>query len=133
MTSTIDDAMGSVLGDKVSGFEFVVRLNRAPSDDEINVLFELGLDDALVGGIDMFVSRVAPDLPTAVGQVVGQVSNVPGLFAVGLSHVLPPEESGRVSAHDLDLLDLLDTMIKALSRGTLSAGDRSAAAALLLA
>lgn len=127
MTSTINPL--SI--DDLTDFDFVIRLNRAPDDNETNQLYDGGLDDALIGGIDMYVTRRAPNLPTAVGQVVGQISNVPGLHAVGVSHSFPV--GALVPEHEQELLGLLDSLIRARASSSLTAAERTSAAALLTA
>lgn len=109
--------------------DFVVRLNRAPTDDEINRLYDIGLDDALLGGIDMYVSRTAPDLPTAVGTVVGQLTHIPGLYAVGVA----PSDDDQMPPEQAELFALLDTMVRARVDATLTPRTRSVLAGLLVA
>ena len=127
MTSTMTPPSTDDLAD----FDFVVRLNRAPTDDEINQLYDGGLDDSLLGGIDVYVTRRAPNLPTAVGEVVGLISNVPGLVAVGVSHSFP--EGVEIPAHESELLGLLDSLVRARASSSLTTAERTSAAALLTA
>lgn len=69
-------------------WNFQLRLNRAPSDEEVDALFDAGLDDAAVhtgeSGALLDVDREAPDPVTAVIQAVYQVDQVPGLRALGV-------------------------------------------------
>lgn len=70
-------------------WNFQLRLNRAPTDDEVEALYEAGLDDAGVetgpnGGL-VDVDRVAKNLIAAVVSAVQQVEKVPGLTVTGLA------------------------------------------------
>lgn len=70
-------------------WSFQLRLNRAPTDDEVEALYEAGLDDAGVetrpnGGL-VDVDRVAKNLIAAVVSAVQQVEKVPGLTVTGLA------------------------------------------------
>jgi hypothetical protein len=69
-------------------FEFVLRLNREVAEDEIEALYEAGLDDASIetgpiGGLADF-SREAPSLAEAIASAVRDIDKVPGLRAVGV-------------------------------------------------
>lgn len=126
MTITSEAAATAQAGN--TDYSFVVRLNRAPTDEEIDRLYEVGLDDALLGGIDMYVTRSAPNLPTAVGTVVGQLTHIPGLYAVGVAAADPDD----YAAGELELLDLLDSLVRARTDRRLSIGERSLLASLLV-
>jgi len=69
-------------------YEFVLKLNREVTNDEIEALYEAGLDDAAVetgplGALADF-SREAPSLAEAIASAVRDVDKVPGLRAVGV-------------------------------------------------
>lgn len=65
-------------------WNFQLRLNRVPTDDEIDALYDAGLDDAAVNGVLLDVDREAPTLLEAVTSALVQVRVVDGLHAVGL-------------------------------------------------
>jgi hypothetical protein len=66
-------------------WNFQLKLNRAVTDEEMDQLYEAGLNDAAItsGGI-VDVDREAPSLLEAVISAVAQVRAVKGLFAVML-------------------------------------------------
>jgi len=63
---------------------FTLRLNRAPTDNEIDALYEAGLDDAAVTDACLMVDREAPTLLGAITAVAADVRAVPGLRAVAV-------------------------------------------------
>lgn len=65
-------------------WNFQLRLNREPTEDELNVLFEAGLSDAGFEGSLIDVDRDAPTLLDAVRSAAEQIRTVPGLRTVGL-------------------------------------------------
>lgn len=65
-------------------YNFQVRINRPPDDDEIDALYEAGLSDAGIGGDIIDFDREAPTLAEAVASAVEDIAKVPGLHAVGL-------------------------------------------------
>ncbi|MPZ64494.1 MAG: hypothetical protein GEU83_02855 [Pseudonocardiaceae bacterium] len=70
-------------------WSFQLVLNRAPSDEEVDQLYEAGLDDCsvIVGGAGQTsyidCDRVADTLLDAVISVAAHVRTVPGLRAIG--------------------------------------------------
>ncbi|HEX7659593.1 MAG TPA: hypothetical protein VF444_08945 [Pseudonocardiaceae bacterium] len=70
-------------------WNFAVRLNRGPTDDEINALYEAGLSDTGIAGTFVDVDRDAPDLRTAVRSIVAQIRTIPGLEAVRIEYQDP--------------------------------------------
>ena len=72
----------------MTAYEFVLKLNREISDDELEALYEAGLDDAGIetgplGALADF-SREAPSLAEAIASAVRDIEKVPGLRATGL-------------------------------------------------
>lgn len=67
-------------------WNFQLRLNREPTEDEFDALFEAGLGDAGVEGTLVDVDREAPSLMYAVTSVVEQIRSVPGLRAVSVEN-----------------------------------------------
>lgn len=65
-------------------WNFQLRLNRTPTDDEIDVLYEAGLDDAAISGTTIDVDREAGSLLEAITSALLQIRTVPGLHAIGL-------------------------------------------------
>lgn len=65
-------------------WSFTLRLNRAPTDDELDALYEAGLDDAAPEGDLLHVDRDSETLVEAAWSAARQVSAVPELFAVRL-------------------------------------------------
>ncbi|HEV2640571.1 MAG TPA: hypothetical protein VGX23_35935 [Actinocrinis sp.] len=59
-----------------------LRLNRTPTDDEVDALSEAGLDDAAVSGDLLDVDREASALIDALTSTLSQIETVPGLPAV---------------------------------------------------
>jgi hypothetical protein len=72
----------------LNAYEFVLKLNRELSDDEIEALYEAGLDDAGIetgplGALADF-SREARSLAEAIASAVRDIEKVPGLRATGV-------------------------------------------------
>lgn len=72
----------------MTAYEFVLKLNREISDDELEALYEAGLDDAGIetgplGTLADF-SRDAPSLAEAISSAVRDVEKVPGLRVTGV-------------------------------------------------
>lgn len=72
----------------MTAYEFVLKLNREISDDELEALYEVGLGDAgietgPVGTMADF-SREAPSLAEAIASAVRDIEKVPGLRAIGV-------------------------------------------------
>ncbi|MFI6788946.1 hypothetical protein ACIBG4_16625 [Nonomuraea sp. NPDC050383] len=70
-------------------WSFRVTLNRAPTDEEADSLYEAGLDDcAVAGGPDgtslLMCDREAASLLEAIMSVVAEIRTVDGLWAVGV-------------------------------------------------
>ncbi|HEX4703426.1 MAG TPA: hypothetical protein VH352_14965 [Pseudonocardiaceae bacterium] len=65
-------------------WNFQLRLNREPTEDEFDALYEAGLSDAGIEGTLVDVDREAPTLLKAVASIVRQIRTVPGLRAVGI-------------------------------------------------
>jgi parvulin-like peptidyl-prolyl isomerase len=65
-------------------WNFQLRLNREPTEDEFDELFEAGLTDVGIEGTLVDVDREAPSLLHALTGVVEQIRTVPGLRAVGV-------------------------------------------------
>jgi hypothetical protein len=65
-------------------WNFQLRLNREPTEDEFDALYEAGLSDTGIEGTLVDVDREAPSLIDAITSVVDQIRGVPGLRAVGL-------------------------------------------------
>ena len=63
---------------------FTLQLNRAPTDAEVDALFEAGLDDAAVTGNTLTVDRAGGSVLAAIASSVAEVHSVPGLRAVGV-------------------------------------------------
>lgn len=68
----------------MSTWNFQLRLNREPAEEEFDALFEAGLSDAGFEGSLADVDREAPSLLEAVSSVADQIRAVPGLRAVGV-------------------------------------------------
>ena len=72
----------------MTSYEFALKLNREVTDDEIDALFEAGLDDAGVetGPVATvaYFSREAPSLAEAIASAARDIDKVPGLRAVGV-------------------------------------------------
>lgn len=64
-------------------WNFQLRLNREPSEDEFDALYEAGLSDAAIEGTLVDVDREAPTLLQAVASVAEEIRSVPGLRAIG--------------------------------------------------
>lgn len=71
-------------------FGFTLRLNRTVNDDEVEALYEAGLDDAglEIGALGAWADfdREAPSLVAAVVSAVRDIEKVPGLRAIALEH-----------------------------------------------
>ncbi|HEY0804058.1 MAG TPA: hypothetical protein VGD84_03290 [Pseudonocardiaceae bacterium] len=65
-------------------WNFQLRLNREPTEDEFDALYEAGLSDAGIEGTLVDVDREAPTLLAAISRAAKQVRTVHGLHAVGL-------------------------------------------------
>jgi hypothetical protein len=63
---------------------FTLCLNRAPTDEEAEALFDAGLDDAAVADATLMVDRESTALLTAIAEAAAQVRTVPGLRAVAV-------------------------------------------------
>jgi hypothetical protein len=66
-------------------WNFQLRLNREPTEDEFDALYEVGLSDAGFEGTLVDVDREATTLLQAVASVAAQLRTVPGLRAVGVA------------------------------------------------
>ena len=70
------------------GHEFMLKLNRAVTDEEIEALYEAGCSDASVEtgalGTMLDFTRAAPSLAEALVSAVRDIEKVPGLRAVGV-------------------------------------------------
>lgn len=64
---------------------FTVRLNREPTDEELDRLFEAGCDDAAPEGSALHFDREAESLLEAVFSASRDVATVPGLRVVGVA------------------------------------------------
>ncbi|HWE90423.1 MAG TPA: hypothetical protein VG317_13255, partial [Pseudonocardiaceae bacterium] len=60
-------------------WNFQLRLNREPTENEFDALYEAGLSDAGIEGSLVDVDREAPSMPQAIISVAAQVRSVPGL------------------------------------------------------
>lgn len=72
----------------MTAYEFVLKLNRELSDDELEALYAAGLDDAGIetgslGALADF-TREAPSLAEAIASAVRDIEKVPGLRAIGV-------------------------------------------------
>jgi hypothetical protein len=67
-------------------WNFQLRLNREPTEDEFEALCEAGLSDAGIEGTLVDVDRAASDLLTAVASAVEDIRRVPGLRAIAVEH-----------------------------------------------
>ncbi|SDK51451.1 hypothetical protein SAMN05421869_116181 [Nonomuraea jiangxiensis] len=70
-------------------WDFRVTLNRAPADDEVDALFEAGLDDCSIAGgprgdVYLTCDREAESMLDAIASVIAQIRTVPGLWPVGV-------------------------------------------------
>lgn len=65
-------------------WNFQLRLNREPTEEELDALFEAGLSDAGFEGSLVDVDRAAATLLDAVRSVAVQIRTVPGLRAIGI-------------------------------------------------
>jgi hypothetical protein len=76
-------------------FDFALRLNRAPTDDEIEALYEVTGGDGDVewnpdtGYGAVTINREADNLINAIVSAVHDVEQVPGLRAVGVGREPP--------------------------------------------
>jgi hypothetical protein len=67
-------------------WNFQLRLNREPTEDEFDALYDAGLSDAGIEGTLVDVDRTAESLLTAVTSAVQDIRRVPGLRAVAVEH-----------------------------------------------
>ncbi|MFI7634931.1 hypothetical protein [Nonomuraea sp. NPDC049400] len=70
-------------------WDFRITLNRAPTDDELDALYEAGLDDCSISGFRdgnsyVMCDREAESLMDAIESVLIQIRTVPGLWATGV-------------------------------------------------
>jgi hypothetical protein len=65
-------------------WNFQLRLNREPTEDEFDAMFEAGLSDVGIEGTLVDVDREAPTLLRAVASAADQIRTVPGLRAVSV-------------------------------------------------
>jgi hypothetical protein len=65
-------------------WNFQLRLNREPTENEFDTLYTAGLSDAGIEGTLVDVDREAPSLLLAVASVAQQIRKVPGLRAIGV-------------------------------------------------
>ncbi len=71
-------------------WNFRVSLNRAPTDEEADALYEAGLDDCSIGGgpggIDHYLmcDREADSMLDAIASVIAQIKTVPGLWPIAV-------------------------------------------------
>ncbi|MGP3916802.1 hypothetical protein [Nonomuraea sp. 10N515B] len=65
-------------------WDFDITLNRAPTDEEADALFEAGLDDCSIAGANLMCDREAETLLDAIESVLIQIRTVPGLWATGV-------------------------------------------------
>jgi hypothetical protein len=70
-------------------WNFRVTLNREPTDDEVDALYEAGLDDCAVAGhrdgsVQLMCDRDADSLMEAILSVLVQIREVEDLWAVGI-------------------------------------------------
>lgn len=76
----------------MSTHTFVLRLNRVPTDDEVDAIYEAGADDAAVitgsdiGGLVEF-DREAQSWAHAIGTAIRDIESVEGLRVVGAGQV----------------------------------------------
>lgn len=63
-------------------WSFTLQLNRSPRDDELDALFEAGLDDSIPEGDLLHLDRKAPSLVDAAWSAARDVAKVPGLRAI---------------------------------------------------
>jgi len=63
---------------------FTLRLNREPTDEELDMLYEAGCDDAAPEGALLHFDRAADTLLHAVVSASDDVARVPGLWSVGV-------------------------------------------------
>jgi hypothetical protein len=73
----------------MTGHEFILRLNREVTDDEIEALYEAGCSDAGVEtgplGTVLDFNRRAPSLAEAIVSAVRDIEKVEGLRAIGVA------------------------------------------------
>jgi hypothetical protein len=96
---------------------FTLRLNRAPTDAEVDALYEAGLDDAAVADATVMVDREAASMLGAVTSAVENIRSVPGLRAVGV-------DTGGDAVTLSDVAQRLDGRRTAESLRLLAAGKR---------
>lgn len=64
--------------------DFTLVLNREPSENELDALFEAGCDDSTPEGELIHFDREGRSLAAAIASAVRDVEKVPGLEAVGV-------------------------------------------------
>jgi hypothetical protein len=69
---------------KIQTWGFTLRLNRAPTDDELDLLYEAGCDDAAPEGNLLHFDRAADTLLHAVVSASEDVAKATGLWSVGV-------------------------------------------------
>ncbi|MFI7134514.1 hypothetical protein ACIBQ1_53235 [Nonomuraea sp. NPDC050153] len=70
-------------------WDFHVTLNRALTDEELDALFEAGLDDCTVSGdkdgsVYVLCDREADSMLDAIASVIAQIKTVPGLWPIAV-------------------------------------------------
>lgn len=91
-------------------WNFQLRLNREPTEDEFDLLYEAGLDDCGFNGSLIDCDREAGSLLEAVVSVAVDIRKVPGLRAVGVENqdavtlTDAAQRLGRRTAESLRLL-----------------------------
>ncbi|MEV0231088.1 hypothetical protein [Nonomuraea sp. NPDC050786] len=65
-------------------WDFSITLNREPTGEEADALYEAGLDDCSIGGAKLYCDREAETLMDAIESVLLQIRTVPGLWATGV-------------------------------------------------
>lgn len=63
-------------------WSFTLRLNRAPTDDELDALFDAGLDDSAPEADLLHIDRTAETLLDAAWSAARQVTAIQGLWAL---------------------------------------------------
>ncbi len=72
----------------MTSYEFILKLNREVTDDELDALYKAGCDDAAIetgpmGAVADF-DREAPSLAHAITSAARDIEKVPGLRAIGV-------------------------------------------------
>jgi hypothetical protein len=68
----------------VQTWGFTLRLNREPTDAELDLLYDAGCDDAAPEGGLLHFDRAADNILHAVVSATDDVARVPGLWSVGV-------------------------------------------------